>query len=220
MIVDDGSRDKTWEIILEWTRKYPECDQGVVVRGLKQKENQGKGAAVKYGSLFSRGHFILMVDADGATDFNEITKIFKIVSDVTKESVKNLGCAIGSRNAGTEEVQRKGIRKFLNFCMTSLVHFVLGFGFQDTQCGFKIFSRDAAKRIFPTQHLERWAFDVELLYLCRKAVIPVKEVAVKWEDVDGSHLNVVDASLQMARDMLMVKALYGFGIWKPSDCDW
>ena len=61
---------------------------------------------------------------------------------------------------------------------------------------------------------------MELLYLCRKAAIPVKEVAVKWEDVDGSHLNVVDASLQMARDMLMVKALYGFGVWKATDCDW
>lgn len=55
VIVDDGSRDKTWEIILEWTKKYPDCESGVVVRGLKQKENQGKGAAVKYGSLFSRG---------------------------------------------------------------------------------------------------------------------------------------------------------------------
>ena len=42
VIVDDGSKDKTWEIILDWTRKYPDCDSGVVVRGLKQKENQGK----------------------------------------------------------------------------------------------------------------------------------------------------------------------------------
>lgn len=70
-----------------------------------------------------------MIDADGATDFHEITKIYKIVTEVTKESGKSLGCAIGSRNAGTEQVQRKGIRKFLNFCMTSLVHFVLGFGY-------------------------------------------------------------------------------------------
>jgi len=78
--------------------------------------------------------------------------------------------------------------------MTTLVRFVLGFAYKDTQCGFKIFSRDAAKLIFPTQHLERWAFDIELLYLCAAKKIPVAEMPVKWQDVDGSHLNIVDAS--------------------------
>ena len=83
----------------------------------------------------------------------------------------------------------------MNFLMTTLVRFVLGFAYQDTQCGFKIFSREAARRIFPSLHIERWAFDVELLYLCRAAEISVIEVPVKWEDVEGSHLNIVDASL-------------------------
>lgn len=218
--VDDGSKDKTWQIILQWCKQYPETSQGVYVRGLRQKENQGKGAACKYGALFSRGQNILMLDADGATDFKEIEKILKIVGDVTDKSGKGLGIAIGSRNAGQENVQRRGIRKLLNFCMHMLVRFVLGFGYQDTQCGFKIFSRDAAKRIFPTQHLERWAFDVELLYLARKSSINVAEVPVAWHDVEGSHLNVIDASLTMARDMLMVKMLYGLGVWKTQDCSY
>lgn len=104
--------------------------------------------------------------------------------------------------------------------MHLLVRFVLGFAYQDTQCGFKIFSRDAAKHIFPTQHLERWAFDVELLYLARKSSVNVAEVAVAWHDVEGSHLDVVDASLTMARDMLMVKMLYMFGVWKTLDSSW
>ena len=153
-----------------------------------------------------------MVDADGATDFTEITKIFKIVKAKTKNG---LACVIGNRNhAGNQaQVKRKGIRKLLNTCMSMLVKFVLGFAYQDTQCGFKIFSRDAAKRIFPTQHLERWAFDIEVLYLCNSMDIPVVEVPVKWEDVDGSHLQIVDASFNIARDMLMVKALYSLGVW-------
>ena len=66
--------------------------------------------------------------------------------------------------------------------------------------------------------MERWAFDVELLYLARKARIQVAEVPVAWHDVEGSHLNVIDASLTMARDMLMVKMLYMFGIWRTLDC--
>ena len=168
--------------------------------------------AVIYGVLFSRGEHILMVDADGATDFNEISKVYKIAMETDKNG---LSCVIGNRNhaGNTAQVQRKGIRKLLNSCMTTLVKFVLGFGYQDTQCGFKMFSRDAAKRIFPTQHLERWAFDIEVLFLCRQNNIPVAECPVKWEDVDGSHLNIVDASLNIARDMLMVKAMYGFGVW-------
>lgn len=161
-----------------------------------------------------------MLDADGATDFKEIDKIFSIVSDVTKNSGKGLGIAIGSRNAGQENVNRHGIRKLLNTCMHMLVRFVLGFAYQDTQCGFKIFSRDAAKHIFPTQHLERWAFDVELLYLARQAGVSVAEVPVSWHDVEGSHLNVIDASLTMARDMLMVKMLYMFGFWGTKDISW
>lgn len=150
MCVDDGSKDKTWQIILEWCKKYPECAKGVTVRGLRQKENQGKGAAVKYGSLFSRGEYILMLDADGATDFREIDKILAVVSEVAKKSGKGLGIAIGSRNAGQDNVNRRGIRKLLNTLMHILVRFVLGFAYEDTQCGFKIFSRDAAKHIFPT----------------------------------------------------------------------
>ena len=112
------------------------------------------------------------------------------------------------------------MRKLLNFCLHTLIRFVLGFSIQDTQCGFKIFSREAAKRVFPTQHLERWAFDIEILYLCRSVGIPVSEMAVRWQDVDGSHLNIFDASISMARDMLMVKTLYTLGIWAVQDADW
>jgi len=151
---------------------------------------------------------------------NEIEKVLSRVKETSQKSGKGLGIAIGSRNAGQDNVERRAIRKLLNFCMGMLVRFVLGFGFQDTQCGFKIFSRDAAKRVFPTQHLERWAFDVELLYLARQSGITVAEVPVAWHDVEGSHLNVIDASLTMARDMLMVKMLYTFGVWRTRDCSW
>lgn len=74
--------------------------------------------------------------------------------------------------------------------------------------------------MFPTQHLERWAFDIELLYLCNAKGIPVQEMPVRWHDVDGSHLNVVSDSLQMARDMLMVKSLYTLKLWNLDDLNW
>lgn len=64
--------------------------------------------------------------------------------------------------------------------MHMCVQIILRNSIKDTQCGFKLFTKDAAKLIFPTQHLERWSFDVELLYLCGHHRIPVKEVAVNW----------------------------------------
>ena len=82
ILVDDGSKDKTWDYILEMTKKFPESQTkpNIFVRGLKQLQNQGKGAAVKAGSIYSRGEYILMLDADGASDFNEIEKIYTIVT--------------------------------------------------------------------------------------------------------------------------------------------
>ena len=149
LVVDDGSRDVTWTIIKQWCAKTAN-DKDIRVRGFRQKQNKGKGMAVKNGMLYSKGDYVLMVDADGATDFKEIPKIYQqCVSGRNKEG---LSCAIGSRNHpdNAGQVQRKGIRKLLNFCLTTLIRFVLGFSIQDTQCGFKIFTREAAKRVFPT----------------------------------------------------------------------
>ena len=112
------------------------------------------------------------------------------------------------------------MRRFLAWGMHTLVRFVLRNNINDTQCGFKIFTRDAAKLVFPTQHLERWAFDIEVLLLCGAKRIPVSEVPVNWTEIDGSHLNVVDATIQMARDMILIKLLYTLRAWGYDDIDY
>lgn len=92
---------------------------------------------------------------------------------------------------------------------------ILGVGhIRDTQCGFKLFSRTAAQQIFPAQHLPTWIFDVELLLLAQQLRIPVAEVSVDWHEVSGSKLNVVTASMQMLRDLLIVRANHALGRWK------
>jgi dolichyl-phosphate beta-glucosyltransferase len=87
-------------------------------------------------------------------------------------------------------------------------------GIKDTQCGFKLFTREAAYILFSSLHIERWAFDIELLFIAKKLHFQISEVAVKWQEIDGSKLNVVDASLQMARDMVLIRALYMLQVWK------
>jgi dolichyl-phosphate beta-glucosyltransferase len=78
LLVDDGSKDTTLNYIKKMTEEYPESSSlpTCFVTGVRQVVNRGKGAAVKIGTLYSRGEFVLMLDADGATDYKEIEQIF------------------------------------------------------------------------------------------------------------------------------------------------
>jgi dolichyl-phosphate beta-glucosyltransferase len=87
-------------------------------------------------------------------------------------------------------------------------------GVQDTQCGFKLFSRAAARHLFSALHVERWAFDVELLFLAQAAGIPLAEEPIGWQEVPGSHLHPVWSSLQIARDVLLIRGNYLLGRWR------
>eukprot|EP01113_Clastostelium_recurvatum_P041531 TRINITY_DN6611_c0_g1_i1.p1 TRINITY_DN6611_c0_g1~~TRINITY_DN6611_c0_g1_i1.p1 ORF type:complete len:125 (-),score=21.62 TRINITY_DN6611_c0_g1_i1:21-395(-) len=89
-------------------------------------------------------------------------------------------------------------------------------GIKDTQCGFKLFSRRAAQQIFPNLHIERWAFDFELLYLAQSMKIPIVEVPVNWEEVPGSKLSPFASSVQMAIDLVRVRMAYMLGLWTTS----
>lgn len=84
---------------------------------------------------------------------------------------------------------------------------------RDTQCGFKLFSRSSAQKIYPRMHVERWAFDVELLYIAEKLNIPVVEVDVNWQEIPGSKLDPFAASLQMGIDILAIWLRYTLGLW-------
>ena len=94
---------------------------------------------------------------------------------------------------------------------------IVGVGhIRDTQCGFKLFSRAAAQAIFPLQHLTTWIFDVEILLLAKQQRIPVEEVPIEWHEVPGSKLNVVLDSLQMLRDLLVLRANMLLGRWRAN----
>jgi dolichyl-phosphate beta-glucosyltransferase len=211
IIVNDGSKDGTEAMIKKYTEDS--TDQ-INIRGVSLLQNQGKGAAVKYGCLFARGEYIIFADADGATDIKSLDSVFEACK---KNAKNNLSCAIGSRYEEGSDADRTAIRRFLSWGMNTLVQFILKNEIKDTQCGFKMFTREAAKLIFPTQHLERWAFDIEVLYLCGAKRIPIVEIPVKWEEIDGSKLNILDATVQMTRDMFLIKLLYSLRAWSDQD---
>ncbi|KXN90673.1 Dolichyl-phosphate beta-glucosyltransferase, partial [Leucoagaricus sp. SymC.cos] len=213
LVVDDGSSDNTSSIALKLGAKYPKSD----IRVVTLEKNVGKGGAVRHGMLYGGGERLLMVDADGASKFSDLEKLWKELDKVAPS--KKAGVAVGSRAHLVKSeavVKRSPLRNILMYALHTILR-IVGVGhIRDTQCGFKLFSRSAAQQIFPAQHLATWIFDVELLLLAKQLRIPVSEVPVDWHEVAGSKLNVVTASLQMLRDLLVVRANLLLGRWKAA----
>lgn len=209
VIVDDGSRDRTAEVAQGYAGKYG-VDR---VRLLRLPENQGKGGAVQQGMLHSRGELLLMMDADGATDLDEYTKIERRLKEIVSGGH---GVAVGSRAHLEEQAtaERKWYRNILGYGFNFLVKTLCVKTVRDTQCGFKLFTRRTARALFTTQHLRRWSFDVELLFVAEQLGIPITEVAVRWEEIPGSKLDLIASMFQMGRDLLVIRLAYSLGLWK------
>jgi dolichyl-phosphate beta-glucosyltransferase len=202
------------------------------------RRNSGKGAAVKTGMNVSTGLYRLMVDADGATDFgpglqNLIDALEKKKQQQEQEEEEEQGgesnpnnknkmiVAFGSRAHLQDQstAQRSFVRTLLMKAFHFFVSFLVSSKIHDTQCGFKLFTQDSSRLIFDTLHLQRWAFDTEIVLLCNEHNIPILEVGVPWEEVDGSKLSTSKlalalVSITMLRDMICIRTCYTLGIWK------
>ncbi|KAL6742534.1 hypothetical protein Aduo_015677 [Ancylostoma duodenale] len=213
LVVDDGSTDRTADIGVEYGRKH-----NGVVRVIKLEKNLGKGGAVRSGVLHSSGKLILFADADGATKFSDIERLEKGLLRMSggppvDESFPAV--IVGSR--AHLEAEAVATRSFLRTILMHGFHLLVWLfssrTVRDTQCGFKLFTRASAARVFPVLHVERWAFDVELIYLCELWRIPVLEVSVTWHEVEGSKIVPVWSWLQMGRDLILIWFRYRVGIW-------
>ncbi|RPD52354.1 glycosyltransferase family 2 protein [Lentinus tigrinus ALCF2SS1-7] len=211
LIVDDGSRDGTADLALKLGAQYPQSDVRVVVL----EKNLGKGGAVRHGMLHGRGRRLLMVDADGASRFEDLELLWNEMDEISPQG--EAAVVVGSRAhlVKTEAVvKRSFLRNVLMYGLHTILR-IVGVGhIRDTQCGFKLFSRRAAQQIFPYQHLPTWIFDVELLLLAKELHMPVAEVPIEWHEVGGSKLHVFADSLQMLRDLLILRANLLLGRWK------
>lgn len=210
IIVDDGSQDGTTECGVKYRQRLGPSK----VRVLALEENLGKGGAVREGVLAARGDYIIFADADGASKFADIAKLEKFIFQ--SQPAKKLMVAIGSR-AHMEEhaianrslfrtILMKGFHQLVRTCCVSSI--------RDTQCGFKMFNRDAAELLFTNYHNESWAFDVELLYLAERTGCTIGEIPITWEEIDGSKIVPVFSWIRMGLDVLCLGALYSLGIYQ------
>jgi dolichyl-phosphate beta-glucosyltransferase len=194
IVVNDGSRDNTAEIVREFAKKYP------LVRLVENPGNRGKGYAVRNGMLNARGEVIVFSDADLSSPIEEMPKLLEAVK-------AGADIAIGSRWLRSElQIHRQSLhRQLFGRIFNGLNRMILGLRFKDTQCGFKAFTRTAAQRILPLQRIERWGFDPEILFLARKFGFRVDEVAVRWGHVGGTRINPLIDGTRMFQEMLRIR---------------
>ncbi|ERS97894.1 hypothetical protein HMPREF1624_06065 [Sporothrix schenckii ATCC 58251] len=232
LIVNDASSDNTVQVALDFARERGLHD---VLRVVTLAKNRGKGGGVTHGLRHARGAYVVFADADGASRFSDLDKLIEGCDVVVDASDR--GVAIGSRAhlvGSAAVVQRSALR---NFLMKSF-HFVLTIltppatsRIGDTQCGFKLFSRNALPHIVPYMHTEGWIFDIEMLMLAESAPatpvvahdgsiigtsagIKVAEVPVGWHEVDGSKMNLVQDSIRMAMGLTVLRASWMLGVYR------
>lgn len=212
IIVDDKSSDKTAEFAIDLANKYDIKPK--IVKVIQFSKNRGKGGAVTQGILHASGKYILFADADGATKFSDIEGLLDYLKSFKQDQP---AIAIGSRAhmVNTEAVvKRSAIRNFLMYGLHTLVYIFGIRQVQDTQCGFKMFNFESAKRIFPHMHTERWIFDVEILLLATYQNMNMKEIPVNWQEIDGSKIDLVKDSINMAIDLVVTRISYILGIYR------
>ncbi len=221
VIVNDGSKDTTVQsaqnIVSKISVQNPKFLETTSITILTLQQNSGKGAAVKAGMLKSiNSKFSLMLDADGATNFSSIHSLLRHL-----KSNPNAKIAFGSRAHLQEasKAQRSFTRTLLMKAFHFFVEHLVGGEIKDTQCGFKLFRGEVVGNLFHNLHLQRWAFDTELVAIAENFSYEIVEVGVEWQEIDGSKLHtgkvaLILASAGMLRDMLCVRACYSLGFWK------
>jgi glycosyltransferase involved in cell wall biosynthesis len=191
VVVDDGSGDATAEVAA-----------GFVPRGVRVhrlEANRGKGAALKAGVLTSRGERVLLTDADLSTPIEDLERL--------EARLPEAAVVLGSRAVAGSQISRRQprYRELMGKSFNLLVRAAGVGGLRDTQCGFKLLEGDVARALFRELTVERFAFDVELVWLARRRGHRVVEEGVRWADNPDSRVSPLSDSLRMAWDLVRLR---------------
>ena len=194
IVVDDGSRDQTAEIVRTFAKNHSE------VRLLQNPGNHGKGYSVRNGILHSFGEVVMFTDADLSAPIDEADGLFASIA-------AGADIAIGSRwlERTRQTIRQPLYRQFFGRCFNGVTRAIMGLPYADTQCGFKAFTRAAAQTVFQLQTIERWGFDPEILFIARKRGYRVDEVAVSWAHDERTRMSYLKDGMRMLQDIAIVR---------------
>ena len=194
LVVNDGSSDKTAQIVRSVAASHPE------VRLIENSRNRGKGYSVRNGILQARAPIVMFTDADLSSPMEEAELLFSALAD-------GADVAIGSRwlERKRQTIRQPLYRRFFGRCFNGCTRLVMGLPFADTQCGFKAFRREAAQEIFTRQRIERWGFDPELLFIALRHGLRVREVPVTWGHDERSRIGYLRDGMQMMQEIARIR---------------
>ena len=195
VVVDDGSYDKTVALIQEWQKI-----SGTHLQLLINQKNRGKGFSIRRGVMESRGQYVIFIDADLPYELNAIDNFLKALNN-------GYDLAVGSRVLPGSEVRGVPAYRYIAGQIFSLmVQAVLFSGLPDTQCGFKSFRSEAARKIFRRLSIDGFGFDVEMLFVARKLKLAIQPIAVHMiEHRQRSRVRLLNDSLKMFSNLFMVR---------------
>lgn len=200
IVSDDGSTDATRQLV---------SDLDLPNVRLLESANTGKGGAVRRGMLAARGQYILFADADQSTP---IEQFGELVDEIVHGGAD---LVVGSRGADGADVAHKSIlRKVLSAGLNAIVRLGFRIPLSDTQCGFKLFTRDAAQTLFRVQRIDGFSFDLEVLFLARKRGMKIAEVPVEWIDAPGSTVDPGKVALQFVKDLVRIRTWSILGAYR------
>jgi glycosyltransferase involved in cell wall biosynthesis len=211
VVVDDGSRDQTPEIVRAFAQNLlantdpaanaqPPANAHPEVRLIQNPGNHGKGYSVRNGILHSFGEVVMFTDADLSAPIEEADGLFAAIAS-------GADIAIGSRwlERTRQTIRQPLYRQFFGRCFNGVTRAIMGLPYADTQCGFKAFTRAAAQTVFQLQTIERWGFDPEILFIARKRGYRVDEVPVSWAHDERTRISYLKDGTRMLQDIAIVR---------------
>ncbi len=198
IVVENGSTDRTSHVVEQFAATIAAGDKVVLTL---MHSTPGKGAAVKAGMLAAQGEYRFICDADLAMPIEEIAKFLP-----ARQPRGSFDIAIASREiAGAVRYNEPTYRHVMGRVFNWLVRVLAVSGIQDTQCGFKMFTREAALVVFPAQRIDGWGFDVEVLYIARQRGMRLVEVPINWYYQPDSRVRPIHDTVNMVRELLKIR---------------
>ena len=194
---DDGSSDGCADAIP--TTEDLSLSHGSIIK-VRRDDNRGKGAAVREAMLLSTGDVVMYTDCDLAYGTAVIHEAFETIKHETTDML-----------AGSRAIHPNGygeytaLRRIASKVYIKLISVITGLSVTDSQCGFKLFRGDFARRIFAECETDGWAFDLELFLLAKRDGAEVREFPVAIVKHDDSHVNVIKDSFKMLREVFRIK---------------
>jgi dolichyl-phosphate beta-glucosyltransferase len=206
IVVDNGSKDRTAEIVREHSTTHPYVS-------LIQLKERGKGRAVKAGMLAAKGDYRFICDTDLSMPIDEIVKFLPPNSD-------GYDISIATREGKeARRIDEPEYRHFMGRVNNMIIKVTAVRGFEDTQCGFKMFNRESAEDLFAVQRMNGIGFDVEILFIAKRRGYKIRQVPITWYFDPDSKIRLVQDSLNMLREIWEIRQNWRKGLYEKKSVE-